>query len=132
MGNFDIDLKFGEGFEKKVRNILKTNGNTIEVKTERAKWQETGNIAIEMSYYGKKSGLMTTDASWWFHILADGDKIVSILVFPVIELRIMVDDLLKKGDAKLVRGGDYNASEIALIPINSVYKMSICSVINSD
>ena len=38
---FDIDLEFGEKFEKSLAKIL-TLGK-IEVKTERDKWKKTGN-----------------------------------------------------------------------------------------
>ena len=48
---FDVDLEFGEKFEKSLAKIL-TLGK-IEVKTERDKWKRTGNIAIELSSRGK-------------------------------------------------------------------------------
>ena len=51
---FDIDLEFGEKFEKSLAKIL-TLGK-IEVKTERDKWKKTGNIAIELMSRGKLNG----------------------------------------------------------------------------
>ena len=62
------DLKFGEEYEKGLETLFKTKGK-IEVKTERGKWIETGNIAIEIRCRGKKSGLSVTESDWWFHIL---------------------------------------------------------------
>ena len=41
--DFDIDLKYGQIFEKALALILQDE--TIEVKTERDKWKETGNIS---------------------------------------------------------------------------------------
>ena len=57
---FDLDLGFGVKYEKSLANILKMG--KVEVKTERDKWFKTRNIAIELSYYGKKSGLTVTEA----------------------------------------------------------------------
>ena len=41
---FDVDLEFGEKFEKSLAKIL-TLGK-IEVKNKRDKWKKTGNIAV--------------------------------------------------------------------------------------
>ena len=64
--NWDIDLKFGEDFEYSLANTL-TLGK-VEVKTERDKWKETGNIAIELMNQGTLSALTVTKAEWWAHI----------------------------------------------------------------
>ena len=58
-GNFDLDLNFGQIYEEKVRDIFEGDGS-IEVKTERDIWQKTGNIAIEIRYRGKPSGISST------------------------------------------------------------------------
>ena len=39
--NFDIDLEFGQVYEKKVQELLESKGK-IEVKTERDTWLKTG------------------------------------------------------------------------------------------
>ena len=49
---FDIDLDFGIHYEKSLAKILSLG--KIEVKTERDKWKETRNIAIELSCNSKK------------------------------------------------------------------------------
>jgi hypothetical protein len=123
---FDIDLAYGNGFENKVCELLR-NG-TVEVKTERDKWKTTANIVIELRYYGRKSGLLDTEADWWCHVLADGDEIVEIFLFPVPRLRIMVEKLLNRNEAVKVMGGDDNASELVLVPINAMYRMGVYSV----
>ena len=64
---FDVDLEFGEKFEKSVAKIL-TLGK-VEIKTERDTWKRTGNIAIELSSRVKLSGLNTTQADWWAQVL---------------------------------------------------------------
>ena len=51
---FDIDLKFGQIYEEKIRKIF---AGKIEVKAERDIWKRTGNIAIEVRCKGKPSGL---------------------------------------------------------------------------
>ena len=73
-GNFDIDLDFGQIYEEKIRKIFQGKGG-IEVKTERDMWKRTGNIAIEVSYRGSPSGLSSTNADWWVHILSDNGEI---------------------------------------------------------
>ena len=119
---FDIDLEFGEKFEKSLAKIL-TVGK-IEVKTERNKWKKTGNIAIELSSRGKLSGLTTTKADWWAHILTTNGEIEGILMFPVRKLKKMVKRSVKKGNGRMVMGGDNDTSELALIPLSE-----ICTVI---
>ena len=71
---FDIDLEFGKMGEEFVSNVLE--GNTkIEVKTERDIWVTTGNVAIEIRCNGKPSGLSTTEANVWIHLLAHKGEI---------------------------------------------------------
>ena len=80
---FDIDLDFGKVGEREVENLLEGNGK-IEVKTERDIWKKTGNIAIEIRCRGKLSGISTTEAKTWIHMLKDGG---GGFIFPVEDLR---------------------------------------------
>ena len=59
---FDLDLKFGEIFEKSLALILQDK--KLEVKTERDQWVKSGNIAIELHNHNsnKPSGLSVTKA----------------------------------------------------------------------
>ena len=116
---FDLDLKFGQIYEKGLKELFKGKGK-IEVKTERAKWLETGNIAIEIRYRGKKSGLAITESDWWFHILTDKDKVKGMLCFPVDELKNICRAMLRNGTAKKVMGGDDDKSELLLLPIKEL------------
>ena len=115
---FDIDLKFGEGFEYSLANIL-TLGK-IEVKTERDIWKKTGNVAIELASRGKLSGLNTTEADWWAHILTIKGKIVGILIFPINILKKIVKKSVLEGRGIMKMGGDDDTSELALIPLTDL------------
>ena len=116
---FDLDLKFGEKYEQGLEKLFKTKGK-IEVKTERDKWIETGNIAIEIRCRGKKSGLSVTESDWWFHILSDKGKVKGMICLPVEELKNICRVMIKNGTAKKIMGGDDNESEILLLPIKEL------------
>ena len=116
---FDIDLKFGEGFEYSLANILSLG--KIEIKTERNKWKKTGNIAIELMNQKNLSGLTVTEAEWWAHILSFNNKIESVILIPVDKLKKRVKALVKADRARIVMGGDDNASELALVQIKDIH-----------
>ena len=115
---FDIDLKFGESFEYSLANILSLG--KIEVKTERDTWNKTGNVAIELAYKGKLSGLNTTKADWWAQVLTIEGEIVSVLMFPVKTLKKIVKKSVVEGRGIMKMGGDEEASELALIPLEDL------------
>ena len=117
---FDIDLQFGSIREDKIADML-TN-KKIEVKSERDKWMETGNICIEYQSYGKPSGIEATEADFWFHNLCIGDEIFCTLVFDVPKLK----KLVKKLDyLKSVSGGDHNASRMYLVNIQKLFTSDV-------
>lgn len=111
---FDLDLAYGQVFEKKVADIL---GNSkIEVKTEKDKWKTTGNIVIEYESRGKPSGIITTDADYWLHNLAVGDDIVLSLLLKVSTLRKHI----AQHNPRSVRGGDDMTSKLYLIKLTDL------------
>lgn len=111
---FDLDLAYGQVFEKKVADIL---GNSkIEVKTEKDKWKTTGNIVIEFESRGKPSGIVTTEASYWIHNLAIGDILVLSLLLRVDSLR----EYIAKNNPRIVRGGDDMTSKLYLIKLTDL------------
>jgi hypothetical protein len=115
---FDIDLQYGQVREQELADILKYE--KIEVKTERDKWKETGNICIEFRCRGKESGIAVTEAKWWVHVLADGDETVCMLMFPIDKLKeIARKHVVNK--AKVVYGGDDNLSKMVLIPLKEIF-----------
>ena len=119
--NFDIDLQYGQIYEKALALILQDK--KLEVKTERDTWKKTGNIAIELHNHAsnKPSGLSVTKADYWATILVDDFKIHSIHILPVSELKTRVKDIVRNGGGKIIMGGDFKASEIALIPIEEIF-----------
>ena len=70
---FDIDLQYGTIKEEKIIDMFVNK--KIEVKSERGMWMKTGNICIEYESYGKPSGIITTEADFWFHNLCIDDNI---------------------------------------------------------
>ncbi len=115
---FDIDLDFGIHYEKSLAKILSLG--KVEVKTERDKWKKTRNIAIELSCNWQKSGLAITEADWWAHILSWKGEVVSVILLPVEKMKEIVKESVSNGNGMIVMGGDNNASEIALIPLEDV------------
>ena len=116
---FDIDLKFGQVYEEVLAKIL--TDKTIEVKSERNKWLNTGNIAIEYMSRGKLSGIATTKADWWAQILVENTKIKGIIMFPVDELKARVKTMKLKGDAWETDGGDDDSSKLVLLPLKELF-----------
>lgn len=114
---FDIDLQYGQVFERKVADMLQNK--KIEVKTERDMWKATGNIAIEFESRGKPSGINSTEADYWFHNLAVGEDIVMTLVFPTKTLRQYITNTRPR----MVRGGDNNTSRLYLIKLQELVKI---------
>ena len=119
---FDIDLEYGQKFEKHLDKVFK-DGRRVEVKTERDIWKSTGNIAIEIRCRGVLSGLSITEAEYWIHLLADGDIIKGGFIIPVKELKLRVKEMVENNIAKIVMGGDDNASQLVLIPIEKLFSI---------
>ena len=117
---FDIDLQYGTIREDKIADLF-TN-KKIEVKSERDKWQKTGNIAIEYESYGKPSGINATEADYWFHNLCIDGDIYATLVFKTDTLRKLIDSLDKK---KVVSGGDHKASKRYLVNIKQLFSTDV-------
>lgn len=113
---FDLDLEFGQVYEEGLKKLLYSKGK-VEVKTERDKWIETGNIAIEVMCRNKPSGLSVTKSDWWFHILSLDKKVKGMICLPVKELKNICKYLLKEKKIKMVMGGDDEQSKLLLIPI---------------
>ena len=91
---------------------------TIEVKTEREIWKTSKNIAIEIRCRGKLSGISTTTAKTWIHMLDGGG---GGFIFPVDELRKKIKKRQGEGKLKLIMGGDDDAAQLALLPIAELF-----------
>ena len=117
------DILFGKLGEKFTEQLFE--GNTkIEIKTERDIWKTTNNIAIEMRCKGKPSGISTTEASVWMHYLSLNGVIMGGFLFKVDQLKAKIKKLHNEGNLKIVMGGDDNLSQMALLPIKSLFDSS--------
>ena len=117
---FDIDLEFGKIGED-FAEALFTNNTMVEVKTERDIWKTTGNIAIEIRCKGKPSGISTTASENWVHLLSYDGKIKGGFIFNVDDLKNKIKKLIAEKKAKMVMGGDFNMSQMVLIPIKELF-----------
>ena len=122
--NFDLDLDFGKVGEKYIEQVFEGDGR-IEVKTERDIWATTGNIAIEVRCRGKLSGISTTDARTWIQLLSLKDTIKGGFIMPVKQLKARIKELHESGDARLVMGGDDDASQMVLLPIKKLFNVKL-------
>ena len=113
---FDIDLAYGNIFEQKLLDMFKHS--KVEVKTERDFWAKSGTIAIEHSSRNKPSGIMITEADYWFHNLARGGELLATIVFPTETLRAYISKI----QPRTVSGGDNGTSSLYLINIERLFK----------
>ncbi|ASE99899.1 hypothetical protein [uncultured virus] len=124
---FDLDLEYGQVREELVANMLQNK--KIEVKSERDKWQKTGNIAIEYESYGKPSGINATEADYWFHNLCIEDDVFCTLVFSVDNLKKLIDKLDYK---RSVSGGDHNASRMYLLKLDKLFSSDVIKTFKGE
>ena len=117
---FDIDLQYGTIREEKIIDMFLNK--KIEVKSERDTWMKTGNICIEYQSYGKPSGIIATEADFWFHNLCIKDDIFCTLIFDVPKLKQLMEKLDFK---KSVSGGDHNASRLWLVSIQKLFTSDV-------
>ena len=114
---FDKELKYGQERENRIVSILDKDKTKLEVKTERDWWQKAGNMCIEVECYGKPSGIMATEADYWVHILADGDKDFVRMIFDTSTIK----KLTKKYMKNIRSGGDGNKSRFVLVPLSELF-----------
>jgi len=112
---FDIDLEFGQQWEKYIDDLF-CGAKKAEIKTERDKWQKTGNICIEVESWGKPSGLQTTEADVWVQNLVKDGKLLASIMIPTDVLKEILPDISKV----TVMGGDNNASKLNLVPLGKL------------
>jgi len=118
---FEKDLDYGKIGEFWVDDAL-SNG-TVEVKTERDIWVKTGNIAIEIrGRDGRKSGISITEADTWIQLLSVDGVVKGGFVFKVADLKRRMKELYASKNARLVMGGDDNATQMMLLPIDKLFR----------
>ena len=114
------DMLFGRIGEEFTRDLFE--GNTkMEIKTERDIWKTTGNIAIEIRCKGKPSGISTTESSVWLHLLSYKGVIEGGFILKVDLLKDKIKKLQESGGLKMVMGGDFNESQMVLLPIKELF-----------
>jgi len=115
---FSHDLHFGIGGENLLKGII--NGDfKCEVKRDR-KLSYTGNLAIEVEYKGKPSGLAKTEAEWYAFVCSGSEYKDELIIFISTErLKKLCDDYENHG-GRVVYGGDYNASKLILLPLEKI------------
>ncbi len=121
--HFDEDLKFGEAGQKWL--LWLADDAQIEVKTERDKWAETGNIFIEFECRGKPSGIAVTTATYWAHILYKEGMNCGVLVLRTEKLKENLKKMYKYNTIKEVYGGDDNAARGFLVKLELLWKLCL-------
>jgi len=111
--DFRYDLELGEMAETDFHKML--SQKKIEVKYDR-KTKMTGNVFIEFQSRNKLSGISTTQADFWVYYIDDNFCItISTKI-----LKEKMKDLLAKGKAKKIKGGDNNTSVGLLIKVEDL------------
>ena len=121
--HFDEDLKFGEAGQKWL--LWLADDAQIEVKTERDKWAETGNIFIEFECRGKPSGIAVTTATYWAPILYKEGMNCGVLVLRTEKLKENLKKMYKYNTIKEVYGGDDNAARGFLVKLELLWKLCL-------
>lgn len=112
-GEFSYDLLLGQRGEGLLADILKLNGDKIEVKTD-YKATRTGNLFIEYESKGKVSGLATSKADYWAFIISNEQ----IIIVETNKLKT----LCRNNNLSRVNGGDSNTSKGVLLPLINIIK----------
>ena len=117
---FEKDLLYGKLGEEFTRQLIEDDVK-FEIKTERDIWKTTGNIAIEIRCKGKPSGISTTKSEVWIQYLSLKGVIVGGFILKVDLLKAKIKNLQKEGNLKMVMGGDFNESQMVLLPIKELF-----------
>ena len=109
--NFDIDLAWGEVKEQEICDMLE-GGGKIEVKSEKGKWLESGNIAIEThriykdTNHKEYTGVMSSKSEWFVYNLVKEDKNKRLIWIQTKDLKKLVINLYNNGTHKIRPMGD--------------------------
>ena len=134
--NFDLDLEFGGALEAQLCRIFEGEGS-VEVKADRM-WSKKGNLVFEYMRVDHNSpdgfvrtGLLVTKANWWCNVLTKecvmsgpDEPLVTkwrtqgMRIWPVEQLRYMLQQLLAQGRAWVVGGGDGGRTRMICVPLD--------------
>lgn len=116
--NFKADLEYGQLGELFVSQLGKDI--SIEVKKDRKAFS-TGNIFIEVECNSKPSGIMSTQAVYWVHLLPKGDSIVCGYILDVATMKVAIPKLIEQRIAREKNwSGDGGRVKGVVIAINDM------------
>tara|TARA_B110000238_G_C16046060_1_gene403957 strand:- start:358 stop:864 length:507 start_codon:yes stop_codon:yes gene_type:complete len=105
--NSDYDLiMYSPKVDKNLMFEVKTDDYVSDDK-------DTGNIAIEISFKGNKSGLSVTKSDWWVYYMPNISS-NNVWMMEVDKLKTLIKKNID--NLKVVMGGDDNQSKLILIP----------------
>ena len=93
---FDRDLTFGKQGEEWLANLKK-----VEVKRERDRWRQSGNIYIEVQCHGRDSGINATKADNWVHLLSHGEQVIGGIIVQTSVLQDSLNRLVREDKARV-------------------------------
>lgn len=124
-----VELAIAKFLRQKGFDVLKTVGEAsydlsisarIEIKHD-LKAADTGNIAVEIAYKGKPSGLTTTTALWWLHVAG-----ASVFACKVHDLRAWLD----RTHFPTREIGDGRQSRCVLVPVDDFRRQKFVTPLN--
>ena len=117
--NFDVDLDFGQIWERRICNIFEGEGS-LEVKADKM-WHNSGNLAFEFKCNGRASGIAASKAKWWVSVLTnkeDPHNTDLILIWKTEQLLNLLRNLVREKKADIRTGGDGGRSEMVIVGID--------------
>ena len=123
--NFKSDLEFGQKHEDKIFSLLKMHKKNAEIKTEKFEsWTRNGNMCIEVSCYGKPSGIFhpshkQNNTKLWIHNFCEegNEDYIGSVVFKFDYVKNLAENYKNKS----VMGGDNNMAKLVLVPIKEIF-----------
>tara|TARA_R100001594_G_scaffold143953_1_gene192515 strand:+ start:21 stop:443 length:423 start_codon:yes stop_codon:yes gene_type:complete len=127
---FDLDLAWGKVKEQEVCDMLE-GGSKIEIKSEKGKWLESGNIAVEVyrifkdNGYKEYTGVMSSKSDWFVYNLVKENENKRLIWIKTKDLKFLVINLFKKGNRGIISMGDKDSKFTTygmLIKINELFE----------
>ena len=122
---FKSDLEVGQKHEDKIFSLLKMDKKNAEIKTEKFEsWTRNGNMCIEVSCYGKPSGIFhpshkQNNTKLWIHNFCEegNEDYIGSVVFKFDYVKNLAENYKNKS----VMGGDNHMAKLVLVPINEIF-----------
>ena len=122
---FKSDLEFGQKHEDKIFSLLKMHKKNAEIKTEKFEsWTRNGNMCIEVSCYGKPSGIFhplhkKNNTKLWIHNFCEegNEDYTGSIIFKFDYVKNLAENYKNKS----AMGGDNNMAKLVLVPIKEIF-----------